>query len=64
MSAGASEFWRRVALPAAHPDAAHLTPTEDQRVAHMRAQGHDFDTIARAIIRKRLSWLGRKRRRA
>ncbi len=54
MSPSAAEFWRRVCLPSAHPDAAHLSIAEDDRVAAMRARGLDFSTIAHRLMLKRL----------
>jgi hypothetical protein len=48
-----AEFWRRVALPRAHPDAMRITPAEDRMIGNGRAAGLSFGEIARDICNRR-----------
>ncbi len=54
MTPAAREFWRRVCLPSSHPDAAHLSIAEDDRIAQFRARGLNWSTIAHRLMLKRL----------
>ena len=48
-----AEFWRRVALPRAHPDAMRITSAEDRMIGNGLAAGLSFGEIARDICNLR-----------
>lgn len=66
--AGASsyvtEFYRRIALPRAHPDAMRLSAYEDRMLGNGLAAGLSFAAIARDICERRRDISDKARRRA
>ena len=60
----ATEFWRRIALPRAHPDAMRLSAHEDRMIGNGRAAGLSFADIARDICERRIARSNAARRSA